>query len=923
MHERRRSMKGSRGFVTIGVVALVLVVSVALGVGAPEHARLLSLVSGHGWLSDDSQDQVVLANGQTGQVDYRDIVTNADGDHLEVVQTGNSAILVDATKGTAGALNLNQQIGQSQSQTQTSIAGDGKGSLGTSVDPGVQNELVPTNGVDMFDIHKASGEVALLDPLSNHVVAEKKVGRDLTSGVLDQHGVLWVESKATGSMIGLAVHSGVLQVRRLNNSVVAPGDDVLLSAVNGSPAVLDRSRGIFFMAPGGIPAAAIDIEPSSLARTAVVAPMINGSTIPLASPGTVILIRGSSINSVHLPGTQGDVFGPPVPFGSRIYVPDLHTGTVFVLNDQGHTDGASIKVSGNPSLTNVAIQNGSLFINNPDSSNAYSVLQNGTLLPINEDDPKAPTNAKTPMIVPTPAPLVGTAAVPTAVPTTAQPGSSPAPAVAATAPSAPVNPMAAPGKAQATVSWSAANADGSAITKYTVSWSDAGGGSVLVPGNQLSVVIPNLTNGRSYTFTVTAANGVGSGPGSQTQAVTPTSKTPGTTAPPIATAEINGSITVAWNKPDAGGLSISGYTVTPIASGGSTLTPVQSTGTGLSINLAANAGIAIGTSYTFTVTATSSSGVEGAPSAVSNAVTASAPPLAVVGLSPISNGKGAISVSWTSCVSACASGDPVTSYQVSLSPAPPAPITVPAASGNTQSKVITGLSDLTQYTVTVSAENKWGAGQPASQSVSTEGAPTAAVASYTPSGSGLTVDVNFTVDFHGTAPGTCSISNLTNGAAAQGGSCSSQAVSVPTYNSPYSGTLNVITNDYGTVATGISFQSGFKALDADGTPDYGPYNPAVTYSGPSSGTCPGPAFSGCGSNVAGPSTVYAACWTTGGTVNNLQSNASPEATSTVWLQMANGLSGYMSSMWFNPGVSLSTNSSDPSTSPAALQLPHC
>jgi hypothetical protein len=917
---KARVSRGNKGFITIGMASVVLVVSAALGLGAPEHATLLSLLSGHGWLTEDTQGQVVLANGQTGHVDFRDTVTTAKGDILEVVQTGTSAVLVDRTTGTAGTLNLSDTTGQAQVQTQNQIAGDGRGSLGTPADPDAQNELVPTNGVDLFDIHKGSGEIALLDPVTGHVVSEKKVGGDLTSGVVDQHGVLWVESRATGAMIGVGIHAGTLQVKKVNNSVVAPGDSVLLSAVNGSPAVLDCSRGVFFLAPGGVPATAVDIHPASLARSAVISPVISGSTVPMAAPGTVILVQGSHVQAVDLPGTQGDRFGPPVPFGSKIYVPDLRTGTVYILTDQGHATGQVITVSGQPDLLTVAIQNGALFVNNPDSPHAFAVPLVGSPMPINEADPNAPTNVSVPTTVPVVTP---TTIVPTA------PGSSPGGStVAPTAPSAPVDPQATPGNAQVTVSWSASNDDGSPIKAYTISWSAAGGGSVSVAGNQESKVISNLANGQVYTFSVRATNSVGTGPGAQTPAVKPVSTTPGAPTGPIkATPEQDGSILVAWGEADAGGLSISGYTVTPVAADGSTLTPVVSSGTGLSLDIGASDGIIIGTSYTFTVSAMSTSGIEGPVSVASNMATASSNALAVTNLTGTATGRGTITVTWDSCVDACATGSTVTSYEVSLSPPTQSPIpNVPAAPGGTQTAPpITGLTDGTSYTVTVTPVNAWGPGQPTSEPVTTEGAPTATITGYT-ANQGPSVTVNFTVDFHGATPGNnCNIANLSGGASSPSGSCSSLTASVPTYNTSYSGgTLSVTTPEFATTAVAsVNFSSGLKNLDADATPDYGPTTPGDKYSGPNSGTCPQASFVNCAANLAGGATVYGECWENGGLVNNLQSAVSTETQSDVWIEVSGPASGFMISMWFKPGVPLGADSTDPSTSPAAQQLPHC
>jgi alpha-tubulin suppressor-like RCC1 family protein len=191
------------------------------------------------------------------------------------------------------------------------------------------------------------------------------------------------------------------------------------------------------------------------------------------------------------------------------------------------------------------------------------------------------------------------------------------PAIAATAPGAPTGVTAAAGNASVTVSWTPPASDGgSAISGYTVT-SVPGGLTGVGGANSTSAVVSSLINGTSYTFTVTATNGVGTGPASAPS----NSVTPATVPnPPTGVSAVAGntSATVSWTPPASnGGSAITGYTAT-------------SSPDGLTGNAAANAtsvvvsGLTNGTAYTFTVAAVNTIGPS-LPSAPSNSVTPSGP----------------------------------------------------------------------------------------------------------------------------------------------------------------------------------------------------------------------------------------------------------------------------------------------------------
>jgi titin len=184
----------------------------------------------------------------------------------------------------------------------------------------------------------------------------------------------------------------------------------------------------------------------------------------------------------------------------------------------------------------------------------------------------------------------------------------------ATIPSAPTGVRAAPGTAQATVNWKAPDNGGLPITSYRVTpllaaapqhaltvTVTAHGGSV-----PTTAVVTDLVDGTSYTFEVSAANSLGSGPAVGASTAVVPSAPP---SPPldVQVTEGAGRATVRWSKSVSdGGLALVSYVVTPIVNG--------SPDSHLDVTVPARAttlqavfrGLVNGTSYSFSVVARTS-----------------------------------------------------------------------------------------------------------------------------------------------------------------------------------------------------------------------------------------------------------------------------------------------------------------------------
>ncbi len=267
--------------------------------------------------------------------------------------------------------------------------------------------------------------------------------------------------------------------------------------------------------------------------------------------------------------------------------------------------------------------------------------------------------------------------------------------------STPVKPCAVPnaagapgairGDRQATISWSAPNNQGCAISGYNIR---ANGGAVQsVGGGSLSHTFTSLTNGTGYTFEVQAVNEEGVGPWSAVSASVVPAGPP--TAPTISsvTASGVGQLTAAWGGASPNGDAISSYNYR--LNGGSAVSVV-----GTSV---VRSGLNNSTAYSFQVQACNAVGC-GAWSGSAGATTWG-PPGAPASISLTPSDR-AVSLFWANPTSD--GGQPITSWQL-IEP------NAPSLSG-LNSRVYSGLTNGTTYTVQVRACNVVGCGPYASAS---------------------------------------------------------------------------------------------------------------------------------------------------------------------------------------------------------------
>jgi len=235
------------------------------------------------------------------------------------------------------------------------------------------------------------------------------------------------------------------------------------------------------------------------------------------------------------------------------------------------------------------------------------------------------------------------------------------------------------------VSWTLLQGVATPIT-YAVTSSPEGKTCSVVDGT--SCTVSGLTFGTSYTFTVVATNASGAGQASAaSNSVTPM-------AVPSAPASLqaqagNGSVVLTWTAATANGTPVTGYVVT--GAPGGTCSPSPATALTCTVT-----GLTNGTSYTFSVSATSALGSSTAKSATP--VVPSGVPSAPTNLRQTDRSQDAIRMNWNDSNS---NGSPIDSYLMTASPGS---ATCSAGPG-VGTCVISGLPTFTTYGFQVRAHN--------------------------------------------------------------------------------------------------------------------------------------------------------------------------------------------------------------------------
>jgi hypothetical protein len=528
------------------------------------------------------------------------------------------------------------------------------------------------------------------------------VGSVVSSAIATADGALWVRNAE--QFCQLAPGSTALACQLPAQA----GDAGALLSVAGKPAFANLSKRTLTPLTGDTAGRAVPMDVTgSLPTTSVVAQSDVNGRIPILAGQRLLLVDAAGAKkaeSINLPPGRYDAVAAT---GAAVAVLDTDKRVVRTFAADGkplHTHELSKKKGdhkGGPRVT--AGQDGRIYIDDETGEVVTVVDGDGTVSEVDVDggnkpvspaatekptpSPSTPTPSSTPTSTPTSTPPTHRPILPpipvtlgpgrprstetveprtperkpgrteTTRPTTPPPSkptakptskpttkpTSPPPA----APGAPGSVSAKPGNGNATVSWTAARANGAAITRYKVSFRTAPGtyvvglpasGSVTVAGSTRSHSFSELLSFGDYIFTVSATNRVGTGPAVDSKV---TQMSGGKAEPPSAPTKVSaatkadGSVTVSWTSPSTSDYTMSGYTV--LGSDGSK-TQAQTYQTSVSLKPALGKGVS------YRVTATNNAGTS-PRSAATRTVYAYSPAAAPkVTATP---GKGSVSLAWT------------------------------------------------------------------------------------------------------------------------------------------------------------------------------------------------------------------------------------------------------------------------------------
>lgn len=595
-----RRRLGSRGFLSAGTAVVLLASSMAMVVGSGFSFGETKLKDGVTWIFNRKDGEVARVNGSSGKVDLKIALPGSSGKDLELVQRDDHVLVVDPATGQVASLDVNGL------------------EVAARTDFGSAEDLDVVLGDDTaYVVDRVAGTVQRVDPVSLDRLGEPAtVGEQLSEGVADDAGRLWVARNATGEIVRIDPEGAKGLREGVRRTLAQPGATLEITLIEGGIVVTDTTSGTQWrLDADGNEIGSIDVAvPDEVVEERYTPPVSEGPYVPITTeyddgPGVVVppstpggggpVHEPTPIDDLPVDGLRDADLGAAVALGDRVYLPIPGEGVLVVLDRAGqYLETISVPGEGDFQLI---LDDGRLWVNDPDDPKALRIDADGTVTEVekaaeavpstpptvpeepDEEEPDGPTppdpggNDPTPTTAP---PATTTTTVPATVPITVpptttttrpQPTTTTQPVRNPEKPGKPTGFAATAGDATVALRWGAAPDGGAAIQRYDLAWKpgpDCGptakGGNVKVGGDVLAhdLAAPAVENGCTYTFTLTASNKVGTGPATNATARPSSDKPAAPAAPTLVRMDPNsGTTTIQWAAPDLKGKDLTGYAV--------------------------------------------------------------------------------------------------------------------------------------------------------------------------------------------------------------------------------------------------------------------------------------------------------------------------------------------------------------------------
>jgi hypothetical protein len=364
------------GVLTVGVAGGL----VAAGVGWGYPAARSNLLSGEAWLASDQVGQVTLLDGSSVEVAAQ-VRVAPSGATLDVVQQDATAYALDRTSGS-----IRRVDGATFEVTPPATPIPGAGA-------GLRAFAAPDT---VYAIDTARGVLTTADPRTLAVRAGPlPLASQVTqqAATLDASGRLWLLDVGTGELIWF--DHGRRHSRR---GAARPGAG-LLALAGGTPVLVDtvqRSASLLDPATGKARhTTELDLRPDDRIQ-------VSGS--PHAARLYVVSARGVvAICELTEPTCRAAVPlvadgaepGPAVEAGGRVFVPDYHSGRVWIIDLRQSRVLSRPSVLDPPARFELLARDGVVFYNDPESERAGVIRLDGGVKQVAKYDPKNPDNGLT------------------------------------------------------------------------------------------------------------------------------------------------------------------------------------------------------------------------------------------------------------------------------------------------------------------------------------------------------------------------------------------------------------------------------------------------------------------------------------------------------------------------------------------------